>query len=144
MNIKINTAASQGRLHELDLETRSRTEFCDITGTVQKLVAESQVESGLCCLFVPHTSAALLINENDDPGLRRDVDEFLKRLAPVDQAYHHNDGNCDAHLKAALLGGSKTVLVEDGRLLLGQWQGVYFCEFDGPRRRKMFVKIVAG
>lgn len=144
MNIQINTVAGKGRTHELSLETHSRVEFCDVTAPVQKLVAESHVESGLCCLFVPHTSAALLINENDDPGLRSDVDEFLKRLAPGDHEYHHNDGNCDAHLKASLLGGSKTLLVEDGRLLLGQWQGIYFCEFDGPRRRKVFVKIVAG
>lgn len=144
MNIKIHPATPEGRSQELDVETHSRVEFCDITETVRKLVAESQVESGLCCLFVPHTSAALLINENDDPGLRRDLDEFLERLAPVDQEYHHNDGNCDAHLKAALLGGSKTVLVEDGRLLLGQWQGIYFCEFDGPRRRRIVVKIMAG
>lgn len=144
MNIQINPAAGKGRTHEFSLETHSRIEFCDLTGSVQKLVAESRVESGLCCLFVPHTSAALLINENDDPGLRSDLDEFLKRLAPAGQDYRHNDGNCDAHLKAALLGGSKTLLVEDRRLLLGQWQGIYFCEFDGPRQRKILVKIVAG
>lgn len=131
------------RSHELRVETRSRVEFKDLTGTIQGLVEESRVESGVCHLFTPHTSAAILINENDDPALQNDLDEFLKHLAPADGEYHHNDGNCDAHLKAALIGCYKTLLIENGHLLLGRWQGVFLCEFDGPRQRNIRVKIVS-
>ncbi len=138
----VNQAAEGKRTHELRIETRSRVEFKDLTGAVQNLVAESHVSSGVCHLFVPHTSAAILINENDDPALQSDLDEFLKRLAPADRDYHHNDGNCDAHLKAALIGCSKTLLIENNRLALGRWQGVFLCEFDGPRQRGVRVKIV--
>ena len=139
------TAAQPARTpaHAVQVETRARVEFKDITGLLQKLVAESAVQNGLCHLFVPHTTAGILINENDDPALQKDLDNFLKELAPHDKDYHHNDGNCDAHLKAAVIGCSKTLLVEGGRLVLGRWQGVYFCEFDGPRRRNLRIKIVA-
>lgn len=130
-------------LRALEVETRTRVEFKDLTSVILALVEESRVESGVCHLFVPHTTAALLINENDDPSLQSDFDDFLKRLAPAGQAYHHNDGNCDAHLKAALIGCSKTLLIENGRLVLGRWQGIFFCEFDGPRRRDLRVKIVS-
>jgi secondary thiamine-phosphate synthase enzyme len=91
-------------------------------------------------VFVPHTTAAILINENDDPALQKDLDNFLKQLAPRDKDYHHNDGNCDAHLKASVIGCSKSLLIENGRLVLGRWQGVFFCEFDGPRRRDLRIK----
>ena len=130
-------------LQTLHIETHARVEFKDITDLLAKIVAASEVQSGVCHLFVPHTTAAILINENDDPGLRKDLDEFLKQLIPRDRDYHHNDGNCDAHLKAAVIGNSKAVLVDKGRLLLGRWQGVFLCEFDGPRRRELRVKIVA-
>lgn len=126
----------------LRIETRVRVEFRDVTDAVQSLVAESGAASGMCHLFVPHTTAAVLINENDDPSLQSDFDDFLKRLAPAGMPYHHSDGNCDAHLKAALIGGSKALLFESARLILGRWQGVFFCEFDGPRRRELRVKIV--
>jgi secondary thiamine-phosphate synthase enzyme len=132
-----------GRTHALQIETRSRVEFCDITARLHKLVEESGVRSGVCYVFVPHTTAALLINENDDPALQKDLEKFLGGLAPARDDYHHNDGNCDAHLKAALIGGSKSLLIEDRRLVLGRWQGVFLCEFDGPRRRELRVKIIA-
>ena len=131
------------RLHTAHIETNARVEFKDITDLIQKVVTESGVQSGTCFLFVPHTTAALLINENDDPGLQRDLDSFLKLLAPRDRDYHHNDGNCDAHLKAAVIGNSKSLLIENGRLILGRWQGVFLCEFDGPRRRELRIKVVA-
>lgn len=144
MSVKVVSAIDKKRRsHELSVETLSRVEFKDLTGVIQSLVTESQVESGVCHVFTPHTSAAILINENDDPALQLDLDEFLKRLAPAGDAYHHNDGNCDAHLKAALIGCSKTLLVENYRLTLGRWQGVFLSEFDGPRRRSVRVKIVA-
>lgn len=132
------------RASTLRIETRSRIEFTDITARIQKLIEESRVEDGVCHVFVPHTSAALLINENEDRALQKDFDNFLNSLAPRDRDYQHNDGNCDAHLKTALLGCSKTLLVEDRRLVLGRWQGIFFCEFDGPRQRELRVKIVAG
>lgn len=141
-------AIKQGReprsagMRALQVETRARIEFQDLTDIIQKVVTESRVESGLCHVFVPHTTAALLINENDDRALHKDLDNFLKELAPRDREYFHNDGNCDAHLKASLIGCSKTVFVENGRLVLGRWQGIYFCEFDGPRRRDLRVKVV--
>lgn len=140
---QVSNPATAARSHTLSIETRARAEFKDITGLVQQLISESGVESGTCHLFIPHTTAALLINENDDPALQKDLDEFLRQLAPRDKAYHHSDGNCDAHLKAALIGCSKALLIENGRLVLGTWQGLFFCEFDGPRRRSLRVKIVA-
>lgn len=131
------------RCHTMHVETRSRVEFKDITAQVQKLVEESGVQDGFCVLFTPHTTAAILINENDDAALQTDFDQFLKRLAPAGAEYHHNDGNCDSHLKAAVIGCSKTLIVEKRRLVLGRWQGVFFCEFDGPRHRDLRVKIVS-
>ena len=133
----------QPQMHTLTIETRARVEFKDITGEIEKWVSASGVRDGLCYVFVPHTTAAILINENADPALMQDLGSFLTQLAPRDKAYHHADGNCDAHLKASLIGCSKYLMIENGHLVLGRWQGVYFCEFDGPRRRELRVKIVA-
>jgi secondary thiamine-phosphate synthase enzyme len=130
------------RLHTAYIETHARVEFKDITDLVQKVLTESGAQSGTCFLFVPHTTAAILINENNDPALQKDLDNFLKSLAPRDGDYHHNDGNCDAHLKAAVIGNSKSLLVEGGRLVLGRWQGIFLCDFDGPRRRQLRIKVV--
>ncbi len=138
----ISSPRSVPHLHTAHIETRLRVEFKDITSFVQRVVTESGAQSAICFLFVPHTTAAILINENDDPALQKDLDNFLKALAPRDGAYHHNDGNCDAHLKAAVIGNSKSLLVEDGRLVLGRWQGIFLCDFDGPRRRELKIKIV--
>ena len=124
------------------IETRTRVEFKDVTALIEKVIASSGALSGVCHVFVPHTTAAVLVQENDDPALQKDLDQFLEQLAPRAKEYHHNDGNCDSHLKASLIGCSKTLLFEDGRLVLGRWQGVFFCEFDGPRRRELRVKIV--
>jgi secondary thiamine-phosphate synthase enzyme len=133
----------RSHLRTIQVQTGSRLEFKDVTAAIQKMVEESGVASGVCHVFTPHTSAGVLVQENDDPSLQRDFSEFLAELAPRDENYHHNDGNCDAHLKAALIGCSQTLMVEHGRLLLGRWQGVFLCEFDGPRRRDLHVKIVA-
>lgn len=133
----------RSRLHTIQVQTGSRSEFKDVTPAIQKLVEDSGVASGVCHLYTPHTSAAVLVQENDDQSLQKDLAEFLRALAPQDKDYNHNDGNCDAHLKASLIGCSQTLLIENGRLLLGRWQGVFFCEFDGPRRRDLHVKIVA-
>jgi secondary thiamine-phosphate synthase enzyme len=124
------------------VETHARVEFKDITGIIQKIVTESGVQGGMCHVFAPHTTAAILIQENDDPALQKDLASFLERLAPRGEDYHHNDGNCDAHLKASVIGCSKTLLIEAGHLVLGRWQGVFYCEFDGPRHRELRVKVV--
>lgn len=129
--------------HAVRIETQSRVEFKEITDLVQNLISQSGIQSGTCLLFVPHTTAAILINESYDPSLQKDFDTFLGQLAPRDRDYYHNDGNCDAHLKAALIGNSKSLMIENGHLVLGTWQGVFFCEFDGPRHRDLRVKIVA-
>lgn len=133
---------SAAPIHALQIETRARVEFKDVTEFIEKAIASSGAPSGVCHVFVPHTTAAVLVQENDDPALQRDLDQFLEQLAPRGKEYHHNDGNCDSHLKASLIGCSKTLLFENGRLVLGRWQGVFFCEFDGPRRRELRVKIV--
>lgn len=132
----------QARTNTTQIETHARVEFKDITGIIQKVVAESGVQSGVCHVFAPHTTAAILVQENDDPALQKDLANFLEHLAPRGKEYHHSDGNCDAHLKGAVIGCSKTLLIENGRLVLGRWQGVFYCEFDGPRRRELRVKVV--
>lgn len=115
----------------------------DVTAHVQKAVLAAKVSSGICYLYVPHTSAAVTINECADPDVARDVEGALDRLVPATGPYRHSEGNSDSHVKAALVGTSQVALVENGKLALGRWQGIFFCEFDGPRERKLFVKIVA-
>jgi secondary thiamine-phosphate synthase enzyme len=113
----------------------------DITADIQRLVAGSGITSGICHLYVPHTTAAVTINENADPSVRRDILAELNKLIPFDDNYAHTEGNAAAHIKSSLLGPSQTLLVEEGRLVLGTWQGVFFCEFDGPRRRKVLIGL---
>ena len=129
-------------IEQLTIETRERNEFIDITSRVQKVVSDHGIQSGIAICFVPHTTAAITINENADPDVRRDLIDKLQREFPQDDGYHHTEGNSDAHLKSSLIGFSETILVENGRLVLGTWQGMYFCEFDGPRRRKLIVRVI--
>ncbi len=126
----------------LAVETTARTQIKDITQDVARLVAQSGVESGLCYLYVPHTTAGILVNESDDPDVACDIGATLDRLVPRDAGYKHYEGNADSHVKSALVGVSETVPVEGGKLGLGRWQGIFFCEFDGPRRREVKVRIV--
>jgi secondary thiamine-phosphate synthase enzyme len=128
--------------HELTIRTHSRTELIDITAQVAKLVQQSKVSTGLLALFVPHTTAAVTINENADPSVQHDILSELNRLIPFTGPYQHTEGNSPAHVKSSLVGSSQTVFIEDGGLALGTWQGLYFCEFDGPRSRKIWVKII--
>ncbi|MFH2013230.1 MAG: secondary thiamine-phosphate synthase enzyme YjbQ [Pseudomonadota bacterium] len=123
------------------LKTSQRTEMLDITNQVQKAVIDSKVRDGICCVFVPHTTAAVTINENADPNVSRDILMKLGKVIPVDDNYRHTEGNSDAHIKTSLLGSSETIILENGKLVLGTWQSIFFCEFDGPRNRKFFVKI---
>jgi secondary thiamine-phosphate synthase enzyme len=129
-------------LYHLQVSTHSNTEFVDITSEIQKFVSESRVKSGLCQIFIPHTTAAVTINENADPSVKRDILMELNKLIPFEDNYHHSEGNSAAHIKSSLLGCSLTVIIEENRLQLGTWQGIYFCEFDGPRSRKVWVKIL--
>jgi secondary thiamine-phosphate synthase enzyme len=127
------------------ISTRSRHEILDITPAVVGVVRASGVAEGLCVVYVPHTTAAVTVNENADPDVKHDLLEKLAALIPRREAYYeHGEGNSDSHLKTALVGPSVTLLINEGRLALGTWQGVYFCEFDGPRERTFHVKIVPG
>lgn len=114
----------------------------DITPVVQEAVEKTGVKDGICFIFVPHTTAAITINENADPSVVQDMVMELNKIIPFEDRYHHLEGNSPAHIKASLLGSSKVVFVESGRLVLGTWQGVFFCEFDGPRNRKVYVKVM--
>jgi secondary thiamine-phosphate synthase enzyme len=123
------------------VKTRQRSEIVDITPALRRLVQQHRVTDGMAIVYVPHTTAAVTINENADPDVKSDLLAKLEALVPQRESYYrHAEGNSDSHLKAAMLGHSATVLVEGGRLVLGRWQGIYFCEFDGPRRREMTVK----
>ena len=131
-------------IQEFPVRTRNRTEFLDITAQVGKIIQESKGQSGLAVVFVPHTTAAVTINENADPSVQHDILADLNRLIPFTGPYQHMEGNSAAHIKSSLVGPSETLFIEKGRLALGTWQGVYFCEFDGPRTRKVWVKIISG
>ena len=124
------------------VKTTQRNQFVDITSHVQKYVADSGVDSGLICVFVPHTTAGVTINENADPDVVRDVLGALERMVPARGDYRHSEGNSDAHVKSSTVGPSLTVIVENGRLQLGTWQSIYFAEFDGPRNRQCWLKVV--
>ncbi len=126
----------------LRVKTRRRTEFVDVTDEVKKLVAALGVAEGVCYVYVPHTTAGVAINEHFDPDVATDLEGVFERLVPRAGAYRHAEGNSDSHAKAVLTGTSQAIFVEEGKLMLGQWQGVFFCEFDGPRERKMWVKVI--
>ena len=126
----------------LSVKTRSQTEMIDVTRLVQQQVTESGVEDGLCLVFVPHTTAAVTINESADPAVSRDILMVLNQIVPWKAAYRHREGNSPAHLKTSIMGSSETIAVEAGRLVLGTWQGIFFCEFDGPRSRKLDVRLI--
>ena len=126
------------------VKTSQRTEILDITHQIQKAVTDSKVRNGICCVFVPHTTAAVTINENADPDVPRDILMKLGKVIPFDDNYRHTEGNSDAHIKTSLVGSSETIIVEDGKLVLGTWQSVFFCEFDGPRNRRFLVKVIEG
>ena len=129
-------------MHELTLRTGNRTELLDVTDSLAKLVRDSKVRSGLLTVFIPHTTAAVTINENADPSVQQDILQELNRLIPFQGPYRHTEGNSAAHVKSSLVNPSQVILIEDGKLALGTWQGVYFCEFDGPRTRKIWIKII--
>jgi secondary thiamine-phosphate synthase enzyme len=126
----------------INLKTNSRNELVDITAEVEKIIESSSVDDGLCFIFCPHTTGAITINENADPSVQGDILYSLKKVFPIEPSYKHLEGNSDSHVKASLVGASETIAIENGKLILGTWQGIYFCEFDGPRSRKVFLKII--
>ena len=130
-------------IHEISIQSSAREEFIDITSQVQQFVTASGHQSGYVICFIPHTTAGITINENADPDVRRDLLYKLRKDIPQNDSYHHAEGNSDAHLKASLMGFSQLLLFESGLLVLGRWQGIYFCEFDGPRNRELIVKVIA-
>lgn len=125
----------------LQLQTRSRTELLEITHEVQGFVSASGIREGLCVVYVPHTTAGVTINEAADPSVKADLLMELNKIVPFQDRYQHSEGNSAAHIKATLVGSSVTIPITQGSLALGTWQGIYFCEFDGPRRRQVFVQI---
>ncbi|MGE4295023.1 MAG: secondary thiamine-phosphate synthase enzyme YjbQ [Campylobacterales bacterium] len=127
--------------HEISIQTRARSEMINITAQVQRFVAEAGAQNGVVTLFVPHTTAAITINENADPDVVRDMTGFMDALVPNDPAFRHAEGNSDSHIKTSLFGPSLQVIVKEGRLWLGTWQGIYFCEFDGPRSRRLYMAL---
>ena len=127
----------------LQLKTKRRTELLDITHEVEQAVRDSGAKSGLCYVYVPHSTAGVAINEHADPDVAHDVEGIFDRLIPHKGPYQHAEGNTDSHMKAILTGTSQAIFIENGELSLGTWQGIFLCEFDGPRQRNVFVKIVA-
>lgn len=130
-------------MRDVKVVTRSRNEMVDITSDVQKIVEGEKIDNGLVVVYVPHTTAGVTINEGADPSVQRDIIQTLKNLIPENGDYHHMEGNSDAHIKASLIGSSVTVIVNNGRLVLGTWQHIFFFEGDGPRHRKVYVDVVS-
>lgn len=129
-------------IHRLEIATSSRAQMVDVTREVERAVSQSGVQEGFCYIYVPHTTAGITINENADPSVAQDILAVLEKIAPRGGSYRHLEGNADSHVKATIVGSSETVLIEGGRLVLGTWQGLFLCEFDGPRRRRLLVKVV--
>ena len=129
-------------MQTIHVKTKRRTQLVDITNEVQRVVGASGVKSGTCLLYVPHTTAGILINEHADPDVASDVEGALDRLIPFEGPYRHAEGNSDSHVKSMLSGMNQFVFVHDGKLALGRWQGVFLAEFDGPRERQLYIKVL--
>jgi len=131
------------KVEQIQVPTQQREELIDITGEVRSYISKVGLQNGLIILYVPHTTAAVTINENADPDVARDILYKLNKEIPQRDNYHHGEGNSDAHIKSSLVGASEQIIVSDGKPILGTWQGVYFCEFDGPRTRKLIIKAIS-
>ena len=130
-------------MEKISVRTHGREEILDITETIEKIISKSNISSGYCIIYVPHTTAGVAINENADPAVKRDVLKILDKLIPQHGDYEHFEGNSPAHVKAVLTGTSQIILIENGKLALGTWQGIYLCEFDGPRSRSVLIKLIS-
>jgi secondary thiamine-phosphate synthase enzyme len=131
-------------IKHVSVKTSRRTEFVDITSDVQKIVKESGVKAGVCYVYVPHTTAGVTINEGADPSVVKDIQAMMSKLVPHSAGYLHMEGNSDAHIKTSLVGTSQTIIIDKGKLLLGTWQAIFFCEFDGARTRRIHVMVMEG
>ena len=131
-------------MREISIVTKERDQLVDITSTVNDTLKSAPSDNGLCLVFVPHTTAAVTVNEGADPDVRTDILKIMKKAVPADAGYRHSEGNSDSHAKCSLFGVSLPLIFRDRRLLLGQWQSVYFCEFDGPRTRKVIIHVIPG
>jgi len=129
-------------IKKITIQTRSSVEYIDITHEVSTVIGESGVKEGICFLFVPHTTAAVTINENADPSVISDLMKEINKIIPFNDNYRHLEGNAAAHIKASLIGSSEIIPVVDGNLLFGTWQGLFFCEFDGPRTRNLYIDVI--
>jgi secondary thiamine-phosphate synthase enzyme len=129
-------------IHKASIATKAKVEFQDITYIIQDVINSARIQSGTCHVFVPHTTAGVTINEHADPSVVKDIDMQFDTLIPQHDNYRHLEGNSPAHIKATIVGSSETLLIDNGRLVLGTWQGVFFCEFDGPRNRTLMIKLV--
>ncbi|MFC1954445.1 secondary thiamine-phosphate synthase enzyme YjbQ [Chloroflexota bacterium] len=129
-------------LYRINLETTAKVEFQDITQNIKEILSHNRVEHGTCHVFVPHTTAGITINEHADPSVVKDITDHLDIMIPQHRKYSHSEGNSPAHIKATIMGNSQVLLVENGKLVLGTWQGVFFCEFDGPRNRSVIIKTI--
>lgn len=129
-------------MENINIKTSRRIELIDITTQIQNIVSKNKIKDGVCFVFCPHTTAGLTINENADPSVQRDIINTLNKLVPEGAGYAHSEGNADSHIKSSVFGSSLTIFVESGQLCLGTWQGIYFCEGDGPRSREVWVKII--
>jgi secondary thiamine-phosphate synthase enzyme len=127
-------------MRTIEVKTQAREELVDITARVREELASSGVKDGICYVYVPHTTAAVTINENADPSVKEDILMALRKIVPDSLPYRHSEGNSPAHVKACLIGSSIKVIIDEGQLALGTWQGIFFCEFDGPRSRNVFIK----
>jgi len=128
----------------IQISSSKKNQIIDITGQINNIISESKIHEGICVIFVPHTTCAISINENADPDVKKDILLGLKNISPENSDYEHIEGNSDAHIKTSLVGSSETIFIDNGRLVLGTWQGIYFCEFDGPRERKVLIKFFKG
>ncbi len=128
-------------MKHLPVVTKKRIEIIDITADVNALLKRLGVVRGICYLFVPHTTSGITINENADPAVKQDILDTLDRIVPADRVYNHKEGNADAHIKSSMIGVTLSLFVENGRLVLGTWQSVFFCEFDGPRTRSLLIEV---
>ena len=128
-------------IKQLTIQTKKKTEMINITEEIEKIIKESGLKEGRCYLFVPHTTAGITVNEGADPAVAEDILDKLSELVPESQDYHHTEGNAEAHIKSTLVGISLTLLIKNSQLVLGTWQSVFFCEFDGPRQRKVIIRL---
>lgn len=131
-------------IFELKIRSSRRIEMIDITSQVRDVVKKSGIKDGICVMYVPHTTAAVTINENADPSVKVDIENTLSKLVPYGAGYAHLEGNADAHIKSTMVGPSENLIIRNGEILLGTWQGIFFCEFDGPRNRRIYIKIIEG